>query len=234
MTRAHEQRISTIRAELEDCYELRDRTATLAGRTLHLTQVSDLDALVAKMDVLDDDERIPYWAEFWPSSFALADLILTKGIVADQDVIEVGCGLGLVGLCAALSGARVLLTDYDPDALLLAELNLLQNGVVDGQFALMDWRTPHIGRSFDTVLAADVLYERRSFEPVLKAVQALLRPTGTAWIAEPNRAIAKEFFENLQRSATFSGQRVESAIKVPGEPDFSIAIWQISFKLYAG
>lgn len=230
---SHDARCAILRAELEESYDLRDRTATIGGRELSLTQVRDLDELLEKIDVLDDDERMPYWAELWPSALALAEMLLTDRIAAGKDCVEIGCGLGLVGLAASLSGARVTLTDYDQDALRLAELNLRQNGITDATFVLMDWRTPSLGRSFDVVLAADVLYERRSLEPVMGAVQALLSPVGTAWIAEPYREVAREFLDGLEHSATFNASRHERFMKVPGERDYRVGVWELAFKLYA-
>lgn len=227
-------RCAALRRELEDHYTLRDRTAHLAGRRIALTQVQDLDELLERVDVLDEDERLPYWAEYWPSAFALADYLLRGDHVRGRTVVEIGCGMGLVGLAAGLAGAEVVLTDYDPHALLLAELNLLQNGVTGATTALLDWRCPELGGTFDVLLAADILYERRSFEPVLGAIRDLLSPTGVALVAEPGREVARAFFEDLERSSVFRVNRREHAMSVPGEPDVRIAIWEIGFKLYAG
>lgn len=227
-------RMAALRRELEDHYTLRDRTARFAGRRIALSQVQDLDELLERVDVLDEDERLPYWAEYWPSAFALADYLLTGERVQGRQVVEIGCGMGLVGLAAALSGAEVVLTDYDPHALLLAELNLLQNGVTGATTALLDWRHPDLGQTFDVVLAADILYERRSFEPVLHAIQDLLTPTGVALVAEPGREVARAFFEDLERSSVFRVTRREHAMGVPEEQDVRIAIWEIGFKLRAG
>lgn len=226
-------RAATLRAELEDRYDLRDRTATVAGRELRLTQVRDIDELLDRMDVLDEDERLPYWAELWPSALALAELLLTERVATGRSCVEIGCGLGLVGLAAALSGGRVTLTDYDDDALRLAELNLRQNGVTGADFTHLDWRTPSLGRTFDVVLAADVLYERRSLEPVLGAVETLLSPSGTAWIAEPHRQVARAFLDGLAHSPTFSVRHHERFLKIPGDQDYAVGVWELSLKARA-
>src|SRR5689334_12812754 len=49
--------------------------------------------------------RDPYWCEPWPSALAMAEQLLTRpGLVAGERVTEVGCGLGLAGLAAAVAG----------------------------------------------------------------------------------------------------------------------------------
>ena len=53
----------------------------------------------------------------WPSSLAFARMLTQSASsqVKGLDVIELGCGLGGVGIAAALAGARsVLLTDFNP------------------------------------------------------------------------------------------------------------------------
>src|SRR6185436_16422121 len=56
------------------------------------------------------EEYPPYWAELWPSSVALAWAVATAK-PAGARVLELGCGLGLPSIAAALSGAQVLATD---------------------------------------------------------------------------------------------------------------------------
>lgn len=223
-------RSQELRAQLEEKYDLLDRTATLVGHPIRLTQVRDVEELLERIDVLDEDERLPYWAELWPSSFALAELLLTTRPLAGRECVEIGCGLGLAGLAAALSGARMTLTDYEPDALLLAELNLRQNGVDDARYSLMDWRRPDLGRRFDAVVAADVLYERRSLDPVLEAVAGLLMPAGVAYIAEPCREVARGFLDGIGDGPVFHAVRHDKPMKIPGERDYRIGVWELRLR----
>jgi len=53
------------------------------------------------------DERLPYWAELWTSAIVLAERVLNDQTMRGTKVLELGCGLGLVGLAAAKAGADV-------------------------------------------------------------------------------------------------------------------------------
>ncbi len=46
-----------------------------------------------------------YWTRAWPSAIALASIILERPeLVAGKRVADLGAGLGLAGLAAALAG----------------------------------------------------------------------------------------------------------------------------------
>jgi predicted nicotinamide N-methyase len=110
-----------------------------------------------------------------------------------------GCGTGLVGVTAALLGARVLFTDFEQDALAFAGANHALNLGTAGLTRLVDWRNPPADMTADLVLAADVLYEQRFLGPLLDTLEQTLRPGGTALVAEPGRTIAEGTLEALER-----------------------------------
>ena len=74
------------------------------------------------------DEFMPYWAELWPSGIALARHVV--GLPLDGvRALELGCGLGLPSLAAALAGAETLATDWAPEAVELLRENAAANGL---------------------------------------------------------------------------------------------------------
>lgn len=136
------------------------------------------------------DDPDPLWdfghtgLQLWPSAFVLGDFLLScagRAMVGGRSVLELGCGVGLLGLVAKLAGARhVVLTDADPLVLSLCKHNLQLNhrisaGAADVEGTALatapidvrqlDWRDesaldgalPKGG--VDVVLAADVVYE---------------------------------------------------------------------------
>ena len=103
-------------------------------------------------------------------------------------MLELGCGLGLPSLAAALAGGRVLATDWSPQAIELLEENAERNGAAL-ETALVDWADPAaiVERApWDLVLAADVLYERRNVAPLLDLLPRL--STSAVSCGSPTRA----------------------------------------------
>jgi len=142
---------------------------TLSAGSVELTLLRPTapDELIDE-EAFADDEFLPYWAELWPASLALANALPD---VAGLRVVELGCGLGVPSLVAAARGAEVTATDWADDAIALLRENAAGNGLTVTA-EVRDWRDPWDER-FDLVLAADVLYERRNVEPLVAQLEAL-------------------------------------------------------------
>ena len=144
------------------------------------------------------DERIPYWAELWPSAVGLAThLNMNKSLTSGKTVLEIGCGLGLPSMVAASSGGMVTATDYLQDAVDFANKNAELNGIKNIIFQAFDWRWSSELKPFDVLLASDVAYERKQFNHLRQAFKDLVKPDGLILLSEPNRYIAKPFLEAL-------------------------------------
>jgi len=171
-----------------------------------------LDRLTAQADEHPDvvDERMPYWAELWPSARVLAEAILGAENLPDGPWLELGCGPGLAGLAARMRGRPGLWTDYAAEALWLAELNARDNGFADPQTRLLDWREPPADLRVPWILASDVAYEIRHFAPLRNCWDRLLAPGGEIWLGEPGRPIARAFFESFGPA----GWRTEERLRV--------------------
>jgi predicted nicotinamide N-methyase len=156
---------------------------TVRGHRLRLLRPRDNEALIDE-HAFEHEEYLPYWAELWPSALALADALAAA---CPALVLELGCGLAVPSLVASLAGARVVATDWSPEAVRVAADNARRNGVAL-DVRRWDWVTPaaDLGR-WPLVVAADVLYERRNGEPLLRALDALVGNGGEAWIADPGR-----------------------------------------------
>ena len=152
------------------------------------------DDLIREEDFVMD-ERLPYWADVWPSSIILAEkLIELTG--AGRAALELGCGVGLSTLAATSAGFDVLSTDYYEDALDVTRANVFRNLGKAARTRLVDWRhfPADLGR-FDLVFASDVLYETEYAELLPVLLLRLLAPGGFALIADPGRVAAPVFVE---------------------------------------
>lgn len=110
------------------------------------------DAMIAIMNAP------AYWAFCWASGQVLARYILDHPHqFTDRIVLDFGCGSGVIGIAAALAGARrVIACDIDPKALTATRANGGLNGV---ELDLLD-DVKRIDCDPDIAIAADVLYDR--------------------------------------------------------------------------
>ena len=178
----------------------------IGQRQLVLLRPADPAGLIDE-DEFGDDEFLPYWAELWPSGLALARHV--GGLdLAGKHVLELGCGLGLPSLAAALGGARVLATDWAPEAVELVAQNAAANGL-DVRATVLSWDSPQAARAglFDLVLAADVLYEERNASPLIRLLEETVAPHGGALLADPGRRHAAAFFDGV-RAAGWSIEQI--------------------------
>jgi predicted nicotinamide N-methyase len=154
----------------------------------------DPAALLYEDDIAADQAYPPYWAELWPSGIELADAV-SKHDWTGVRAVELGCGLGLPAVAAALAGARVLATDRSADALAFAAVNAEQNGA-PLETARCSWEDPEslVARGpFRLVLASDVLYGQRNVDELHALLPRLVDDDGEVWIADPQRPLTEEF-----------------------------------------
>jgi predicted nicotinamide N-methyase len=164
----------------------------LAGREVTVLRPPNADALIDEA-AFDEDEFLPYWAELWPSGLVLARAV-GEAELQGARVLELGAGLGLPSLAAALCGADVLATDWAADAVELLERNARRNAIAL-RVARVRWDEPEpllAEAPWGLVLGADLLYERRNADLLLELLPRLGRDV---LLADPGRPFAKGFLE---------------------------------------
>ena len=182
-----------------------EETVDVDGLSLSILRPRQAEALLSE-EAFEHEEFLPYWAELWPSGLALAH-VLRRRDLGGLRVLELGCGLGLPSIVAARGGARVLATDWSPEALEVAAVNAERNRA-DVETALVSWAGPQPlvrAAPWDLVLGADLLYERRNVEQLLSLLPRL---GGEALLAEPGRPPAARFFEEVELDVTELDDRI--------------------------
>ncbi len=188
----------TLPADVRRRFKVTQRDVQVGTTTFRIVHPADADALISEEDFARD-ERLPYWAELWPSAVALGEHVMEQA-AGGRSAIELGCGVGLVSLCAARAGFDVTAADYYEDALVFCRSNVAGNGGHLRGTRHLDWRSlPGDIGSYAVVLAADVLYERAYGPLVAQAVHRLLAPGGVAWLADPGRVAVEPFLEEAKR-----------------------------------
>jgi ETFB lysine methyltransferase len=190
--------VNALAEQLERRFRTTRTTVTAGAHTIELVHPSTPEDLIDEAD-FDRDERLPYWADLWPSAVVLARRVAAMRS-GGRALLELGCGAGLVAAAAALSGFDVTATDYYEDSLLFTRVNVARNGGSDPMVRLVDWRDlpPDLG-TFDVVVASDVLYEHTYGALVAAAIARVLRPTGLAILADPGRIAAGDFVDAARR-----------------------------------
>ena len=196
-------RAETLYQRLTQRFRLVRVSHQVGGEQVDLYKAENIDQLLNELIALDDDhisitdERLPYWADLWPAAIGLSEYLLRASwLEPGMQVLEIGCGMGLCGIIAGRAGAAVMMTDYLSEAIELAELNALTNRV-EASYQLMDWRHPDPALQADVLLASEVPYENRAFQPLFQAFNTLVRPGGRVLLGEPRRNIAKPFLQAL-------------------------------------
>ena len=187
--------VDAERAELEQCFRTIETRLCIADRELTLLHPASAEDLINEAD-FERDERLPYWADIWPSARVLAEQV-ARLHGPGRRLLELGCGAGLVATMAALTGFDVCATDYYEDSLRFTRFNVAQHTGEEPDTRLVDWRQmpTDLGR-FDFVVGSDVLYERAYGELVARAIDITLKRDGEAIIADPGRIAAEEFIHD--------------------------------------
>lgn len=205
---------------------LRQRFPTRIEPFAHSGFAADILLPASAEDLIDErefdaDERLPYWAELWPSARALARYLLDEPLPPGR-TLELGAGLALPSLALRWRGAEVLATDYYADALLFAEANAASLDLVLPT-RLVDWRSPppDLDR-WAYVVAADVLYERRNVDVLLSVLPHVLAPGSEALIADPGRVYLRDFLGLAKESGWNAEQLTERQ-----EESSRVQIWRL-------
>ncbi len=176
----------------------------------------------AAEDLIDEeefeaDERLPYWADVWPSARVLAARLLAER-GAGRSLVELGCGSGVGAVAAQRAGFAVTVTDYYADALLFARANCWRlTGREPEEVRLVDWRDfPSDLGHFDVVAASDVLYERPYAALVARAFARTLARGGLGLLADPGRVFAPAFVDAARALGLLVGEPEMHAIDANG------------------
>jgi len=200
--------------------------ATIDARTFSILKPANADDLIREEDFVLD-ERLPYWADVWPSSIVLAEKLLELAGLG-RTALELGCGVGLSTLAATSAGFDVLSTDYYVDALDVTRANVFRNLGTTARTRMVDWRHfPEDLGTFDLVFASDVLYEKEYAELLPVLLLRLLAPGGVALIADPGRVAAPVFVEACATHA-LDIQKKETRPFEAGEIKQKIDIYEIA------
>ncbi|MFK7819020.1 MAG: methyltransferase, partial [Planctomycetaceae bacterium] len=179
----------------------REDEITTASGVLRIARPAQPDLILDDPATLEENainDYMPYWCWLWPASIQMASVIHRLPLEVQKPILEVGCGLGLVGIAGLYAGFDMVLSDYRKEALSVATYNAGLNGFPSARVELSDWREPVV-EQFAAAIACDVLYETKEHEPILRFVDRLLTDDGQCWIGDPGRTNAVQFLSSAAK-----------------------------------
>ena len=183
-------------------------TVNMGGVNLEVLQITDMpryiDTLVGRARP-GESVDLPLWAKIWPACMVLGLFLGNYPFKKDASILEVGAGGAVNGLMLASQGKRVTVSDIEDDALLLARINALKNGLGDRvEILKVDMTKDDMGRQFDYIVGCEVLYAEATYVPVADFLDVHLasKPDAEILLALDSKRLAKTFFGHM--SNTFS------------------------------
>ncbi len=183
-------------------YETEPIELTIGLRRLTLLRVKDLERWVDREALLRDEAaEPPYWAHLWTGALTLARYLEERVECRNLRVLDLGCGLGLTGIIAALKGGLVTFADKEPEALAFATANAQLNDCPLFEAELLDFTQDFLDQQFHLILGAEILYDRPTFPRLVSFLARHLSPNGRAVLADAKRTNTEDFYRQLDRAS---------------------------------
>lgn len=177
----------------------------------------------------ESTSRISFWWGITSAAIALARHVREMGDdFASKQVLELGCGLGLAGIAAALCGANVTFTDYVEEALDFARKNAALNGLEtrNSRFRVLDWEQAVDLEPVDYVLGSEILYDYFFHGSLISVMKRIVAFNGVVLLADRKRLCVSRFVGRLVNAGFRSSESVVT-IRVEGFPCQEITVFEL-------
>lgn len=190
--------------EFHRTYDTTVTPVTINDHSLSLFTPTSIDRFINPDDVMTD---FPLWAKIWEASGVLASYLTALPADPDKTMLEIGCGLGLVGIVAAMAGHRITMTELNPDALIFARANAVVNGCPDTPIESLDWNAPRLKGRFDYIVGSETVYRVEDIDGLEALFDRYLAPDGTIILAEGVRGTGVAFWERMRHTYHVQARR---------------------------
>ena len=186
-------------------YETNTIELVVNGRKFQMLLPKDLTRFINPDNVLDG---FPLWAKIWQASWVLADYIAKQPVETRKNMLEIGAGVGLVSIVAAAFGHRITLTEFNSDALQFAHANACINGCSQLPIFELDWNRPHLRETFDYIVASEVTFRKKDWQPLVKLFKTYLNPHGQVILTGEMKRVDKSIYQILESDFVLRIQKI--------------------------
>ena len=185
-------------------YETEQTEVNISGRTFRIYVPQTIDRFIDAEDVFN---KFPLWAKLWEVSGVLASYLSALSVNPDKQFLELGAGLGMVGVAAASCGHNITVTEYNPHALKFVHANAQANNCKDLSIYQLDWHNPTPLGKFDYIVGSEIVYHERDFDTLEILFKNYLKSNGEIILAERLHKTSAAFFQRMQQTYQISAQK---------------------------
>ncbi len=157
------------------------------------------DSIERFIDFEDPLRAFPLWAKIWQAGVVLAGHLNSMPVEPGRKFLEIGSGIGVIGIVAAEAGHDVTLTDYNNDALNFARANAHINNCRNVSVRRLDWTKPDLKGRFDYIIGSEVIYRNEDIPLLRQLFEQYLPPGGRVLLVEEMRKTVTEFCRQMDR-----------------------------------
>jgi predicted nicotinamide N-methyase len=176
-------------------YQTKPRELVVGKRPFRFLVPTRLDPFVDPEDIFN---AFPLWTKIWEASLVLANRISGMAPQHGQRWLELGAGLGVVGIVATAFQHEVTITEYDRHALDFIRANAHLNGCTPNEIRRLDWMQPDLDTRFDRIFGSELIYSEKSFPALRTLFLSLLKPDGEILLAGEVRQTSAPFLDLMQ------------------------------------
>jgi predicted nicotinamide N-methyase len=180
-------------------YQTEERELVIGKRRFRFLVPVSLEPF---LDTEDLFKGFPLWTKIWEASLVLAHRLSAVSPLKGRRWLELGAGIGVVGVAAAAFQHDITITEHDPHALNFIHANAHLNDCKPNDIRQLDWMQPDLKTPFDRIIGSELVYNEKDF-PALRALfNALLQSDGEILLAGEVRQTSVAFLDLMQKDYT--------------------------------
>jgi predicted nicotinamide N-methyase len=163
--------------------------------------IPDTEAVKTEYENLKKQELhidFPFWAKVWSSSKAMVAFLQEEPKwIENKKVLEIGAGIGFPSFIIAQKANNVIISDYNSDAVYLAQKNINHLNKTNITATVLDWNHIPCNLFADTILLSDINYNPNDFDALVDSITRFINMGSTIVLSTPNRITTNPFIDRL-------------------------------------